>query len=245
MLIKCKLCENCFNATPSQLNLGKKYCSRYCYGKSRVRLDLPLLTSEQSSVVNGILLSDGGMDKQKKITTNSCLRLKQVKLGYLESVNKLLMPHIAAIDKGKSAKITGARYVDGVRKLEHSDTEFTVYYSLRSCSHPLWTDLRHKWYPDGKKIVPADIELNGLTMAHWYMGDGSYTHSLRSAYFATDSFSSNCIDLLRSKLHEIGLKNFIVLHYNLPRIYISRTCYLDFMDVIRPYMCECFSYKLA
>jgi hypothetical protein len=33
--------------------------------------------------------------------------------------------------------------------------------------------LRQLWYPEGKKIVPPDIELGPIALAYWYMDDGS------------------------------------------------------------------------
>lgn len=37
-----------------------------------------------------------------------------------------------------------------------------------------FVEFRHRWYPNGKKVIPKDIILMPNTLKNWYLGDGSY-----------------------------------------------------------------------
>lgn len=37
----------------------------------------------------------------------------------------------------------------------------------------VWKKLRPMWYPNKKKIVPSEIDITPVTLAYWYMDDGS------------------------------------------------------------------------
>jgi len=55
------------------------------------------------------------------------------------------------------------------------------YIKLYTRVHPELTELRKRWYPNGKRsIVPGDVEkLDALGLAVWYQDDGSYTPTSR------------------------------------------------------------------
>ena len=75
-----------------------------------------------------------------------------------------------------------------------------------------WTKFRNEWYPKGKKVVPDNIELTPLTLATWYMDDGSLTDS-NGAIFCTEGFDREAIWRLFWKLVDLGFK---------PRIYPAK-----------------------
>lgn len=52
---------------------------------------------------------------------------------------------------------------------------------------PSFTHLRHLWYPQGKKIVPTNLELSPLAMLAWYLGDGSL-HKRAGVVLHTEGF---------------------------------------------------------
>lgn len=69
---------------------------------------------------------------------------------------------------------------------------YTGKYTNRNVSsgqHEYWTDLRKKWYPNGKKIVPKDLQLNMKSLAIWLMDDGG--PGLRSIHSASFSKEEN------------------------------------------------------
>ncbi|MDB9435278.1 hypothetical protein BMF77_pc00058 (plasmid) [Dolichospermum sp. UHCC 0315A] len=70
--------------------------------------------------------------------------------------------------------------------------------SFRSPSNNLFTELRNKWYPDGKKIVPQDLVLTKDLILRWYVDDGNW-HD-KGIYFNTQGFDPESTDFLRSEL---------------------------------------------
>jgi hypothetical protein len=48
-----------------------------------------------------------------------------------------------------------------------------TYYRTHTVSHPFFTDMYSRWYPDGEKQFPDDLELNPTQLKYWYAGDGT------------------------------------------------------------------------
>ena len=88
-----------------------------------------------------------------------------------------------------------------------------------------WKNLRDLWYPEGKKIVPADIKITPITLAYWYMDDGSankrtkFTDKRRNEIreggpwvnqfrLHLDGFDHKSQDLLQTKLKELEIDSW-------------------------------------
>lgn len=90
-----------------------------------------------------------------------------------------------------------------------------------------WKSLRSLWYPEGKKIVPINIKLDPITLAYWYMDDGSVNtrtkftdnHEGRMTKhfdkprvnqfrFHLDGFDHQSQELLQNKLKELGIDSW-------------------------------------
>lgn len=107
------------------------------------------------------------------------------------------------------------------------------------CSqHEFWTDLRKKWYPEDKKIVPRDLELNLEKLAVWLMDNGGPAlRTLNTASFTEEDnlflvekinelFSADVAELREyfSKAHDksffqIHLRVSLIPHEVLARLY--------------------------
>jgi len=100
----------------------------------------------------------------------------------------------------------------------------------------------------GIKCVPENIVsyLNSaLSIAVWYMDDGSRRGDCRSGYFNTQAFQPEEIDLLRGCL----VRNFNLAtrtHFaaGRPRIYIAQAHFQQLCDLIRPHVIPEMQYKL-
>ncbi|MHA2223850.1 MAG: hypothetical protein ACXAC8_01455 [Candidatus Hodarchaeales archaeon] len=58
----------------------------------------------------------------------------------------------------------------------------------------------HLWYPNGKKIVPKNVQMTPTTLLHWFIGDG---YSSRSGLgLSTQSFSVLDVEFLISIINE-------------------------------------------
>jgi len=105
---------------------------------------------------------------------------------------------------------------------------------------------RKKWYPNGKKIIPKNIELTSIICRQWFIGDGSLVHqNNQKPYirFATFGFSISDINLLVKQLIELGFKSNKEPNYN--RIHISSYSTKDFLSYIGNSPVRCYDYKFA
>lgn len=127
------------------------------------------------------------------------------------------------------------------------------YFFTRYCEY--LTELRNTFYISNIKIVPdsiADLLTSPLTLAIWYMDDGRLDFRKNSHYaysISTDSFTKEQVVSLQRVLYKrFGIETSI--HMSLcrgkfyPKIYIGKKGRDLFLDLIRPYILECFSYKL-
>lgn len=135
---------------------------------------------------------------------------------------------------------------------------------LRSYSSPLLTALRHEWYPNGIKIVPKRTHITDLTLANWFMGDGSsswympsvWRHCYAEAALCTQGFSEEDLDILVRELKRVGISKInrgLVSKTNReksnkePKRVLRITRWRDvkyFMECVRPFIVPSYSYKI-
>ena len=74
-----------------------------------------------------------------------------------------------------------------------------IGYRFFTRSLPVFTDFYLRFYKK-QKTIPEDLNLSVLTLAVWYMDDGSKSH--RSCYLNTQQFTSIDQELLINKLQK-------------------------------------------
>jgi transposase-like protein len=178
--------------------------------------NLPNLTDDQNDVVNGTLLGDGHLWNNQN-RKSSYFKFKQC------------VAHLAYVE-----------YLQGIMKPFSGDVKFdegnAFFYT---CACPVFTNLRKKWYPEGKKVVPNDIKLNGRILYFWYLDDGANHIRGKSISLYTNGFTKE-----ESKFLTERLKNDLNICSNIGKttpsekygvyfyIRISSKSYFDFMDLI-------------
>lgn len=182
----------------------------------------------QQSIINGSLLGDGSITKRRTPGGNCYFTKPQSasRKEYLEWHFGQLEPFSSRLwECDNSCK--GKKYRRAV---------------FATVSDPLFTSLRDKWYPDGVKVVPRDLELDPLSLAIWYFDDGSDHLSDRCCRLATYGFARDDCEFLVSLLDVLGLKCYI------DKANVIRTharSYKDFVDLVRPFMLwPCFAHKI-
>lgn len=88
----------------------------------------------------------------------------------------------------------------------------SVTYVYRSRSYESLMELRNRFYPQGKKIVPADLTLTPIVVRQWYIGDGQIQGPPRqraSITLHTCAFDEISIERLLNSLAGLG---FLVTH---------------------------------
>src|SRR3990172_6031191 len=130
------------------------------------------LSSTQHAILVGSLLGDGTLrrqDSQRRINAlfevNHSFQCRE----YVDWKYSHFQAYVLASPK--------ARKGNGNR----------VAYRFTTRSLPVFTDYFEWFYRDGKKLVPADIELDALTLAVWFMDDGSKSRT--AWYLNSQQFS--------------------------------------------------------
>lgn len=120
---------------------------------------------------------------------------------------------------------------------------------------PELAELRRTFYPNGKKIVPHNIRkylISPLSLAVWYMDDGKLDY--RPKYHYSFSLCTNAFTVEENyRLKDALQKNFglkvsiqtpLCRGVRYPELYIGVASRDAFLSLIRPYILECFQYKL-
>ena len=96
-----------------------------------------------------------------------------------------------------------------VRKSSGYRTTPTEMWQWSSHRHEFLTAERHRWYPNGKKIVPPDFNLSPLAALHWFVGDGSLHPTQAKVTLCTDNFDELSMERLCQQLVRFGLSPYL------------------------------------
>ena len=177
------------------------------------------LPSECQQVLIGSLLGDGGVYiKSRNAHYTEAKTTKH--LEYLEWKKNILAPFFG-----------GKIFLKGNK---------ASYYSH---VHPLLTNLRNIWYPNGKKIVPKSEfdKLNVFGVAIWFMDDGFYDYYNKECGISVDDFSDHERKIIKRWFLSQGFPTCVTSN----SIKFSRRPTDDFLRWIRPHVHKCFTYKLG
>jgi lambda repressor-like predicted transcriptional regulator len=192
-----------------------------------------IVTKELSELIDGLLLGDGSISKggRLSITQNGHRSPWVLKIRVqLETFGIKCKVKTTPVKK----KLINERECftkEGLR------LDTNRYYWLR--------DQRTRWYPNGIKIVPKDINLSSVSIANWYMGDGTLCKANYTADFCTDSFTVNDVDFLIAKLANFNIHAAKTPRRKSFRIRVSGIQNLDKLkQLIEPHIHQCFVYKI-
>lgn len=163
---------------------------------------LPPLTDEQNNIIIGSLLGDGWMG-QLKGNSNSHFGKGQCLNSYehIIWVYEKLSPYTDTTKIYKNFTTTEAYWDKENKKTKTRKIPRThKSWSMLTCNHPIFTELRKKWYPNGIKIIPSDIELNPQILSIWYVDDGTNNYKDRFINISTNCFELNDIQILIEKI---------------------------------------------
>jgi len=130
-----------------------------------------------------------------------------------------------------------------IQKRYHEESN-TYSYSSHSYTYKELLNIRKHWYPNGKKIVPRDINLTPLMVRQWYIGDGCLKRQKGCKpriELNTCGFSISDVDWLVNQLKKINLKAVRWVTHN--TIGISTHSAKTFLNYIGKCPVECYSYK--
>jgi len=130
------------------------------------------------------------------------------------------------------------------RWIHNNNTLFPNEFFYVSKCYAELKPIYDRWYPNGKKIVPRDLELTPLTLRQEFIGDGSLIHSKKQNPYiilATYSFPIEDVRRLVKELNKLGFKATRQPHDN--SICISTYSTPDFLNYIGKCPCSVYDYK--
>ena len=181
------------------------------------------LTEEQLSILIGVLLGDGAMRKK----THALLEINH-SYKQKEYVDWLYLKFQI--------------YVDTPPKMRKSNGN-RIAYRFTTKSLPIFTKFYDSFFQGGHKIIPDNLILTPLTLAIWYMDDGSRCDTdiyLNSQQFTQEEQEK--LVLLLSKQYAIQASLNKDKEYK--RIRIKKDSVQKFMDLISFYVIPTMKYKL-
>jgi len=143
----------------------------------------------------------------------------------------------------KTLKSFGVKQSGKIRK--YTNKKGNIAYHYNSLSYAELFPIYNKWYPDGKKIIPEDLELTPLTLRQHYIGDGSLIHQKRNTriILSTCGYLIKDVNWMIKKLDELRFK--VTRQPSTNAILISSYSVKDFLNYIGKCPVSCYQYKWA
>lgn len=220
---------NCKSLVPYGTNLG----STINIGRlSKTIRELTFLPPNLYSIIVGMLLSDGWLEKEN-LNANTRFRFKQSFTKYDYIINSFfLLSH----------------YCSSIPMLVIGQRKGTITYGLQldTRRYPCFNELHALFYKNKRKIFPENIYelLTPIALAHLIMGDRAKLN--KGLLLCTDSFSIlDVVKLSNILIIKYGFKTSITgNNKNRPRIYILAESMPNLIKFVKPYVLESFWYKL-
>jgi uracil-DNA glycosylase len=197
----------------------------------------PGLTVVLRDFVTGSLLGDGYLSKEAR----PHLQLSQTNKGYADWQKILLSPLLTRF-RPRKARWHSKGQKDGW-KAKH-----TIVTAELAC----FSELRKKWYPVGKKVVPNGLKLTPMSLAVWWMDDGCLVNTRKngnSGYgtISTCGFTKEETARLVKVLKGMGIDCLAwprKAKARYPSIYITASGLPVLNRLIAPYVVPSMRYKL-
>ncbi len=181
------------------------------------------LTEAQKEIIIGLLLGDGAMRKK----THALLEINHsyTQKEYVDWLYQQFKTYVGTPPK--------VRRGNGKR----------IAYRFTTKSMPVFTDF-YNWFFQGKrKTIPNSLTLSPLTLAIWYMDDGSRCD--KDIYLNSQQFTPEEQERLIQILYQQYLiKASLNKDKNYRRIRIKKESVSTFMKIVSPYIVSSMEYKL-
>lgn len=119
-----------------------------------------------------------------------------------------------------------------------------IAYRFYTMQHPVFTELQVKFYSNGRKYIPQSLMLDPVTLAIWYMDDGSACRS-SDVYFNTQQFDEISQRTLLKALAKMGIEARLNKDKSYWRIRLIKNSIPHLRTIISPYVIPSMKYKLG
>ncbi len=96
-------------------------------------------------------------------------------------------------------------------RIHTCETEWATVYGYHTRRNIELGKLQQRWYPNGIKIIPRDLELTPIKVRQWYIGDGSYKQRPAKPQIRlyTNAFTKEECQFLSDLFADIGLSSSV------------------------------------
>ena len=192
-----------------------------------IRTDVGL-TPIQKQILVGKMLGDGTLS----ICKNRYINTANIGWGQKEQeYTRWCMQGIQELAGKEWVRVSGynAKIFAAVTK-----NTFSIYNEFKD------------WVATGHKEVPSNINLTPISIAFWYMDDGSLSHSDGQedrVYFAANGFNHESCEYLIRELKKFDI-DATIKNYKGNTICLNSENAEKLFLLVFPYICECKKYKL-
>ena len=191
------------------------------------------MTERQKQILDGMLLGDGHLERQRGALTarlkveHSMTQARYIAWKYSEWRDWVRTPPRARERRNRLGTVS-------------TNVGFTTL------SHTELESFRQRYYRDRRKVVPEDLLLTPLSLAVWFMDDGSRKSSqCRGLYLNSQSFTKAEVDLLRSVLRrDVEIETSVRQQPDGLQIYIPSPSVAEFTAFIAGNVLSSMMYKL-
>lgn len=182
------------------------------------------LTEKAIEILSGELLGDGHMSSSG---SNSGFQHSTANIEYGNFVyNKLKEQNVPLLEP------------EIIPERNNGKKQFRT----RTSCNVSFSELREKWYINGVKVVPKDLELTAEMSLHWFLGDGTLDGS-GVILISTCNFLKEDVDFLVEKLNKLGIKSSVNRDGKYYLVRIWKNSVKDFFNYIGPCPIESYGYK--
>lgn len=221
--------SNCTSIAIYGSNLGSTVeIGRYSFSLKK----FIFLTSDSYSIIVGMLLSDGWLEKYS-LNSNTRFKFKQA---------------IFRSDYVIYSFMALSHYCSNMPYTNKGKRKGILFYSLEFSTRylPCFNEIYDLFYIDKVKVIPVNIYdlLTPIAIAHWIMGDGAKLN--KGLVLCTDSFTvQEVITLMNVLKIKYDINSSIQgIHNQRPRIYILQESMPKLINIVQPYLLPSMLYKL-
>jgi len=219
----------------NKYNLGSKHTQKHKDNSSKghmITISSPIKSILE--IIEGLVLTDAHLSEPKTEFQNSRF---QISIGWK------FRPFAYYLQQ-----LFSDHNIDTTMKTYTRKTGITSI-NLTTTRNTNFTKLHKKWYKNGIKIIPDDLEITPKSLAYIMMGDGysryTYKDKIVIIGLCTENFTIKENELLAKKIFKLGVTFRVCKHRKSVRLICKRKSDVSrFMGLIEPHMLDCFRYKI-
>ena len=190
-------------------------------------------TQRQLDIIYGTLMGDGHLENR------NTQRNSESNLQITHAIGQKSYVNWKYLDLGT---LVQTKPKESVR-----DGGGSVRFRFRTFAHPFFSDLRKEFYPEARKIVTKYIldKLSALSVAVWFMDDGTNLGQGSTFRFSTCSFSDEEHErIIAFFSKKFDIRTLVSYYDGYPILRVYKDDKRQFVDLIKSHIPRCMQYKV-